>query len=74
MGRACRSSLRGRRPGGFTASCATLIEETFVVHEGRLHLRRWSEQAIEARASEIVIAPPGSARKFTSTSATRAHT
>ena len=47
-------------------------EETFVVHEGRLTFTV-DGQAIEARAGQIVIAPPGSAHKFVNVGDAPAH-
>ena len=47
-------------------------EETFVVHEGRLNFTV-DGQAIEARAGQMVIAPPGSAHKFVNVGDAPAH-
>jgi quercetin dioxygenase-like cupin family protein len=47
-------------------------EETFVVHEGRLTFTV-DGQTIEARAGQIVIAPPGSVHKFVNVGDAPAH-
>ena len=64
--------LARTRPGRGPRLHRHPYEETFVVHEGRLTFTV-DGQTIEARAGQIVIAPPGSVHKFVNVGDAPAH-